>query len=159
MSEIMNFNEKYHVINPQSNINSLFSSFNFFKSIRGNQIYRFDERPPYPVIISDPTIYQVLCNLNKSDFLVYLFTMSASFLATIAITRNLTSMHHKLKILHLNMHFFNIVSMTAATSCSFYRLNGFMDNGLRWRRNDQLNKYDFTSDMESKSIFKYLSLN
>jgi hypothetical protein len=155
MSSILNYKEKYHVINPESNSNKLFSSFNYFKSIRGNQIYRSDERPPYPVLISDPTINQVLSNMNKSDFLVYSFVMSGAFLVSVALTRNCITMTRKLRLLHLNMHFFNLIALTMATSCSFYRLTGFMDNGLRWRRSDGLNKYDFTSDMESKSIFKY----
>lgn len=156
MSSILNFNEKYHVINPESNSNRLFSSFNYFKSLRGNQVFRSDERPPYPVLISDPSIYQVLYNMNKSDFLLYLFVMSGAFLGSIALTRNTVTMTRKLRLLHFNMHFFNLVAMTMATSCSYYRLSGFMDNGLRWRRSDGLNKYDFTSDMESKSVFKYL---
>lgn len=155
MSSISNFNEKYHIINPESNTNSLFSSFNLFKSLRGNQLYRDDERPPYPILISDPTIYQVLFNMNKSDFLLYSFVMSGAFIANIALTRNITSMTYKLRILHANMHFMNLVALIMATSASFYRLTGFMDNGLRWRRADGLNKYDFTSDMENKSIFKY----
>ncbi len=119
------------------------------------QIYRYDERPPYPVLISNPTIYQVLCNMNKSDFLLYFFVMSGAFLTSIAVTRSIISMTKKLRILHYNMHFFNLIALTMATSASFYRLVGFMDNGLRWRRSDGLNKYDFTSDMESKSVFKY----
>lgn len=155
MSSILNFNEKYHVINPESNSNKLFSSFNYLKSLRGIQIYRNDERPPYPVLISNPTIYQVLYNMNKSDFLLYFFVMTGAFLGSVMITRNLNTMTIKLRMMHLNMHFFNLIGLTMATSASYYRLVGFMDNGLRWRRSDGLNKYDFTSDMESKSIFKH----
>lgn len=155
MSSILNFNEKYHVINPQSNSNKLFSSFNYLKSLRGNQIYRSDERPPYPVLISNPSVYQVLYNMNKSDFLLYFSVMSTAFLTSIMMTRKLNTMTRKLRLMHYHMHFFNIVAIIMATSASYYRLVGFMDNGLRWRRSDGLNKYDFTSDMESKSIFKY----
>jgi len=156
MSTILNFNEKYHVFNPESNSNNLFSSFNYFKSLRGMPIYRMDERPPYPILISNPSIYQVLYNMNKSDCLLYFFVISGAFLTSIAITRNMVTMTRKLRILHYNMHFLNIIALTMATSASYYRLVGFMDNGLRWRRSDGLNKFDFTSDMESKSIFKYL---
>lgn len=155
MSTIPNFNEKYHVINPESNSNKLFSSFNYLKSLRGMQIYRSDERPPYPVLISNPSIYQVLYNINKSDFLLYFSVMSAAFLTSIALTRKINSMTRKLRILHFNMHFFNLIALTMTSSASYYRLVGFMDNGLRWRRSDGLNKYDFTSDMESKSVFKH----
>lgn len=156
MSSIVNFNEKYHVINPESNIAKLFSSFNYFKSLRAMSIYRADERPPYPILISNPSIYQVLYNMNKSDFLLYFFVMTGAFLCSVAITRSLNTMTTKLRIFHVNMHYSNLIALTIATSASYYRLTGFMDNGLRWRRSDGFNKYDFTSDMESKSIFKYL---
>ena len=119
------------------------------------QLYRFEERPPYPVLISDPSINQVLINLNKSDILLYFTVMGASFLGSVALTRNNRTMMRKVRILHWNMHFFNLVALTIASSCSFYRLTGLMDNGLRWRRSDGLKKYDFTSEMEKKSIFKH----
>ena len=155
MTTILNYNEKYHLDNPESQPNSLFASFNYFKIVKGMQIYRNEERPPYPVLISDPSIQQVLINLNKSDFLVYFTVTGLSFLLTIALTRNNVTMMRKLRILHYNMHFFNLCAMTVATSCSYYRLTGLMDNGLRWRRSDGLKKYDFTSEMEKKSIFKH----
>jgi hypothetical protein len=159
MSTILNFNDKYHLDNPTSQPNSLFSSFNYFKIVRGMQLYRYEERPPYPVLISDPTVGQVLTNMNKSDFLLYFFVMGISFLGSVALTRKSVTMMRKIKILHYNMHFFNLCALTAATSCSYYRLTGLMDNGLRWRRSDGLKKYDFTSEMEKKSIFKHFREN
>ena len=155
MSIILNFNDKYHLDNPSTHPNSIFSSFNYFKIVRGMQLYRVEERPPYPVLISDPNIGQVLANMNKSDFLVYFFVMGIAFLGSVALTRNNVTMMRKIRVLHYNMHFFNLCGITVATSCSFYRLTGLMDNGLRWRRSDGLKKYDFTSEMEKKSIFKH----
>jgi hypothetical protein len=46
-----------------------------------------------------------------------------------------------------------------ALANSFYRLRGFVENGLRWRRPERkLNKYDFSKDFESKTIWKYFRL-
>ena len=42
---------------------------------------------------------------------------------------------------------------------SYYRLNGFVDNGLVWKRKERkLNKYDFTSELEANSFFKNLRI-
>ena len=42
------------------------------------------------------------------------------------------------------------------TICSYYRLAGLMDNGLRWKRPDRnMRKYDFTKDFEEGTIFKH----
>jgi hypothetical protein len=42
---------------------------------------------------------------------------------------------------------------------SNFRLQGFVDNGLVWkRRNTRLRKYDFTSDYEKTSLWRYLRI-
>jgi hypothetical protein len=48
------------------------------------------------------------------------------------------------------------VGANASLFCSFYRLTGFMDNGLRWKHQERLySKYDFTRDFELNTIFKH----
>ncbi len=42
---------------------------------------------------------------------------------------------------------------------SFYRLQGLTENGLVWKRKERkLNKYDFTSEFEDKTIWKHFRL-
>jgi hypothetical protein len=42
---------------------------------------------------------------------------------------------------------------------SYYRLKGLTDNGLKWRRPDKkLRKYDFTSEYEKGTIWRYLRI-
>jgi hypothetical protein len=42
---------------------------------------------------------------------------------------------------------------------SNYRLLGLVDNGLVWkRRNTRLRKYDFTSDFEKYTFWRYLRI-
>jgi hypothetical protein len=83
------------------------------------QLYRYEERHPYPVLNSFPTVGQILSNMNKTDFLLYLFVMVISFLGTVALTRKCVTMMRKIKILHYNMHFINLCALIAVTSCSY----------------------------------------
>lgn len=69
------FNQDYHVFRKENNLNRLFSSFSIFKVIRGNNIYKYEQRPPYPVLIGNPTFNDVLMNINKSDFVLYAFML------------------------------------------------------------------------------------
>ena len=156
MAEQLYFNSKYFYVKPGANPNSLFSSFNIFKSLGASNIIPCDQRPPYPILISNPSLRQVLGNLNKSDLLVYTAIFFTGFGLTVLTTRNFTLINQKLFILHVNMHLFNIFAIALALNCSYYRLIGLMDNGLRWKRNDKnLNKYDFTRDFEKHTIFKH----
>ena len=58
---------------------------------------------------------------------------------------------------HIYMHAFNVFGLYIMFICSYYRLTGFMDNGLRWKKPDRaFKKFDFTQDFEDRTIFKYL---
>jgi hypothetical protein len=156
MAEHMYFNNKYHIVKPGVNPNSLFASFNVFKSLGSTNIIAFAHRTPYPILISNPSFKQVLGNLNKSDLLVYASIFASAFGLSIFATRPFGYLVQKLMILHFNMHLFNIIGIVTALNCSYYRLTGLMDNGLRWKRKDKsLNKYDFTRDFENHTIFKH----
>jgi hypothetical protein len=157
MAEQLYFNSKYHYVKPDANPNSLFSSFNIFKSLGASNIIPYEQRPPYPILISNPSFRQVLGNLNKSDFLVYSSIFFTGFGLSILTTRSYAILNQKLFILHVNMHLFNLLAIGIALNCSYYRLIGLMDNGLRWKKKDRnLNKYDFTRDFEKHTIFKHL---
>jgi len=46
-----------------------------------------------------------------------------------------------------------------ALANSFYRLKGYVENGLRWKRPERkLNKYDFSKDFEKNTIWKFFRL-
>lgn len=46
-----------------------------------------------------------------------------------------------------------------ALNNSYYRLAGFVDNGLEWSRKEKkLKKYDFTRDYEENTIWKHLRI-
>lgn len=48
---------------------------------------------------------------------------------------------------------------TIALCNSYYRLTGYVDNGLTWnRKNNKLRKYDFTSEHEKGSFWGYFRI-
>jgi hypothetical protein len=150
------FNPKYHIMRPDINPNSLFSSFKVFKTFHPYQILGSEERPPFPILIDDPTIGQVFQNLNKSDFLLGLSFTGLGFLMSILTTRKLYLLSQKFYLTKHTMWLYSIIGAFLATQCSYYRLIGFLDNGLRWKHKDLLySKYDFTKDFEVNTVFKH----
>jgi hypothetical protein len=148
-------NEKYHILRKDINPNSLFSSFKAFRYTTPYKHYSVEERPPYPILIDDPTVGQVLHNMNKSDVLVGLCFVSLGFVSSLIITRQVHTLKHKFTISRALMWWHTAIGMLAATSCSFLRLKGYLENGLRWKQKDMLySKYDFTKDFEANTIFK-----
>lgn len=157
MADTIYFSSKYHVIRPERSIDRWLSSFNIFKSIKSTGIFNYDERPPYPILISNPTIKQVFANMNKSDFLIFLISQFVGFSSCMFFSRNIRSLRIKFKILSIYMTAFTYFGILMSTSCSYYRLIGLMDNGLTWKKKDKIfNKYDFTKDFEDTTIFRYL---
>ncbi len=150
------FNQKYHILRPDKNPNGLFSSFRIFKAFHAYPILSMEERPPYPILIDDPTISQVFQNLNKSDFLLALSFMGLGFAMSIFSTRRFIFVEQKFYMTKHTMWLYSFTAAFLALQCSFYRLTGFMENGLRWKHRDMLySKYDFTKDFEANTIFKH----
>lgn len=54
---------------------SLLGGLNIVKKRDGRNLLHPGERPPYPIINDNPTVYEVFSNLNKADFgLLLMFT-------------------------------------------------------------------------------------
>jgi hypothetical protein len=150
------FNPKYHILRPDKNPNSLFSSFKYLKTITPYPVLSIEERPPYPILIDDPSIGQVLQNLNKSDFLFGFSFVGLGFLMSILVSRKFFFLSQKFYVTKHTMWLYSIVGALLATHCSYCRLTGFLENGLRWKHKDLLySKYDFTKDFEANTIFKH----
>ncbi len=149
-------NDKFVIIRKDKNPNSLFASFRVFKTIGHGGLYTREERPPYPIIISEPYVSDVFYNINKSDVLVGSLFIFAGFFGTIYATRRFRLLADKFIITKYFMWYYTLFGSFVAMCCSYYRLIGFMENGLRWKRRDLLySKYDFTRDFEDATIFKY----
>jgi len=77
-------------------------------------------------------------------------------MSSLATTRIMNTLSIKFFVTHVYMHCYNLWGIYMMFQCSYYRLTGLMDNGLRWKTRDQkLKKYDFTRDFERQTIFKY----
>jgi hypothetical protein len=151
------FNEKYHILRTDINPHSLFASFNVFKKITTNGIYKFDQRPPYPILMSNPTYGDALDNMNKSDALVGLTIGLLSLPIGFFVTSQFGTLQHKFYVMKWIARLYVFFGAYMSFTCSAYRLMGYMDNGLRWKHQDLVElKYDFTRDFESKTIWKYL---
>ena len=71
-------------------------------------------------------------------------------------TRIVNTLYVKFFVHSIYMHCFNLFGINLMFQCSYFRLTGLLDNGLRWRyREEKLDKYDFTRDFERRTIFKY----
>ena len=151
------FNEKYHILRKDKNPDSLFASFGVFRKLNNNGLVKYDQRPPYPIIIDNPTSSQVFHNLNKSDLLVCTFFVALGFGASILATRRYQFLESKFMMTKYMMWWYTLIGGFVAMNCSYYRLAGLMENGLRWKSKDILySKYDLTSDFERNTIFKHL---
>ena len=151
-----NFNEKYHLLRKDINPKSLYSSFSVFKKLTGGNVIPYDQRPPYPIIVNDPTTTEVFYNLNKSDVLLGLSFVAAGFGASVLCTRKLLLLEAKFLLTKYMMWWYTGIGGLMAMSCSYYRLVGLMENGLRWKHKDLVfYKYDLTSDFERDTIFKH----
>ena len=152
-----NFNDKYYSLKQDSNPNSLFASFNVFKTYVRGKVR--GSRPPYPIINSNPTIGEVFYNVNRSDALLAFTFVLGGFGVTIMSTRNFTTLTQKFLVTKYMMYWWSLCGFFLAMNCSYYRQKGWLDNGLRWRQKDLLySKYDITSEFERNTIFKHFRL-
>ncbi len=72
MAEGNFFNRDYHVFRKEFNPNRLFASFSIYKSIKGVNVFHYEDRPPYPILNPRPDFYNIVANVNKSDVTLYL---------------------------------------------------------------------------------------
>lgn len=144
-----NFNNKYYITNESSSLNSLFSSFKIFSKRR----YNSSSRSTYPPLISNPSFKDIVFNINKSDIVMYISFMGCSLLFSLYMTRNFVQMSHKLYYNKHIMSFLNLVILYVIHQTSYARLIGNLDNGLRWRKDNYMIKYDLTSEYEKQHPF------
>ena len=137
-----------------------YSSFNPFNSIKsildfgGKSIYGTYERPPYPIIVDTPTLRDIFANLRFSDMVLFGSFYGTGIVWSYVLSRPFTQLMQRLIVYHGVSHIFFFVGATLALSCSYRRLTGYADNGLRWRTpTDKLNKYDSTSEFEKATFW------
>lgn len=152
MVDSKDFNSKYHLSSNKEL--GWFSNFEIFKFKSRTPSYY---RTPYPIIIFNPSMSRVIQNFNKSDFLSFFLIYSCSFLYSIKFALNTKSYKHKLEANKVIMRVAILSGLIFITLCSSDRLEGKLDNGLRWKNEDvDRSLYYFNEDYTRRPIMKHL---
>ncbi|KRX10057.1 hypothetical protein PPERSA_08460 [Pseudocohnilembus persalinus] len=140
---------------------SLCGGINMLKRWDNRFVIDKGERPPYPVIMGNPTFTDVFCNLNKADLGIFLFFGVVGLPIARYSLKFLPSYQEYYRRSLYNMCYTGVMAWGGlfALQNSFYRLRGYVDNGLQWKRKERkLKKYDFSTDFEDNSIWRHFRL-
>jgi hypothetical protein len=117
---------------------------------------------PYPVIITEPSISQVVSNWNRADtglvissFLIGLLVARRIVVRT-GVYENIIDRRQDFKQIHRIILFFG-TAFALRNSC--YRLEGYVPNGLPRTPVDDVVKYDFTTKIINSTFWQYLFEN
>lgn len=108
------------------------------------------ERTPYPIIIENPTLRDALFNMGLPEWVPFLVSVPIGVLLGYYLS-------HPLRDLPLTRRkaftgvVFSVVTVGwyLGFKGSVYKLVGFEDNGLRWKRpEERVKKYVFTDGMD-----------
>lgn len=101
-------------------------------------------------MIMNPTTKEVWDNTNKADFGMFVMVnMFGTVIAFFSIKGIKDEMILRRKTFSLVRKYYFCFSIFAALLNSYSRLIGMNDNGLKWRRKNEMEgKFDFTKDFE-----------
>ena len=115
------------------------------------------ERPPFPIILEEPSLYDIFRNFQFSDFCMIGMFYSFNFIAGYFISKSVSDYGVRVKSTQLITTMGLVTGLALAFNCSYYRLTGFQDNGLRWKTPDNRMKlFDSTSVYEANTFWKNL---
>ena len=112
---------------------------------------------PYPLIVNQPSVHQVVNNWNSADTgMVFTFFLAGLLLArrravNDVLSESIIERRNDFKRFHRMITMFGVL---LAFRNSSYRLEGFVPNGLPKERKE-LVKYDFTSELINSTFWKY----
>ena len=135
---------------------SILGGLNLFKLRRLTPIPAAGERPPFPVINDDPTFANVVNNLNRADFGVFVATCLISLPLANKVLRSASDLGQKRMFYNSTLSYGFLMALSFALINSQKRLQGHTNNGLTWKYNNRrLKKYDFNSEYEQGTVWKY----
>lgn len=115
--------------------NSIFGGLNMLKIDTTGHVLDRGVRPPYPIIISNPTVIDCIRNLNKADLGIILSGIPVAFLGSRWVVREYYGSEYiKRRLYSSTFKFIMFLFSTTALFNSGYRLAGLVDNGLVWKR-------------------------
>lgn len=123
-----------------------------FKINKNNTMLKPDAAtlPPFPAIIESPSIKQVLNNWNRSDTGVVLAMFVAGlFIASRGVRKNalIEGYFDRRYEYYRYVNLFTFTGLFLGARNSYYRLAGLVPNGLPRTEEDELVKYDYTTDI------------
>ena len=154
------FNSKWVVTSDRSTSGPLHSLKAAWTTVTRGKAVSSYERPPFPILIEKPSLYDLLSSFKFSDFFMFGTIYGLGTLSAFAISRNLPLMTLRLLIFHGVSHLAFVTALSTTTIVAYRRLTGFWDNGLRWRKpEDKLNKFDCTSHFEKATGWHRFKIN
>lgn len=121
----------------------------FFLVDNSRHIIQPGERTPYPIVIEKPTFRDIFFNMGVPEWTPFLVSFPFGTFLGLRLTHDLRDLPLSRRrafggILVTSMAFGFYLGLKG----SFYKLIGFEDNGLRWRRpEERVKKYVFTEEM------------
>lgn len=108
------------------------------------------ERTPYPIILEQPQLRDVLENMRLPEYMPLFASVPAGYFASYLLTYQLYRFpvlrRQCFGVVYLS---FMVGGLWMGIKGSYYKLKGFEDNGLRWKiDHSRLKKYRFTQDLE-----------
>ena len=160
MTEQAGFNPKWVVTSERSINGPLHSLKAGWTTVgRGKAVSAY-ERPPFPILIEKPSLYDMLSSVRFSDFFMFGTIYGAGILAGFALSRPFPLMTLRMLVYHGTSHAFFCTAAAATTIVVFRRLTGYWDNGLRWRKpEDRMTKFDTTSHFEKATGWSRFKIN
>lgn len=140
--------------------NQFFGWVHSFKISRNNEYFKptSSTERPFPIIVDDPSIIQVLNNWNYADTGLVV----SSFIFGLFASKILADRMFNESLLRKRFHFKRMTNIILAAGLFFSltnsanRLQGFVPNGLPKKRTQEVLKYDYTSNFVSQTPWKYL---
>ena len=119
-------------------------------------MYGVYERPPFPIIVDQPTPRDIIGAWRFSDFVMGGTVYGSGILWAYVISRPFPQLAQRLVVYHGISHLFFATALSLMLTIPYRRLTGFWDNGLRWSKpEDKMRggKYDNTSQFEKATIW------
>lgn len=117
------------------------------------------ERPPFPIVIENPTFADTLANMRLPEYVPLLLSIPGGAALGYAMTKDLLPYPvARRRAFGFIWGSLAVCAFWLGVKGSFYKLTGFENNGLTWRVPDNYEKkYNYTGDLEASpfdSLFK-----
>ena len=107
------------------------------------------ERTPYPIIIERPTFRDTFFNMGLPEWTPFLVSIPVGTFIGYKVSFPLYEIPLvRRRCFTVTSGVIIFMAFYIGLKGSFYKLIGFEDNGLKWKRSEQrVKKYDFTHDL------------